>query len=326
MKDIKINDPMLYKKYEALLNGIIPEDYKDHILNDKISLLKQQNMILENTILSLRHELSSMIASQNSISYIQNDKKDYSGISLALKKCIETSEVEISHFNEVYVKALEAIKSCNEGFNLVINTMKSRLFPPDKKMLDFINTVIGQVNDIKDQLISIQNYVAMLEFNDKSMRDSFNKYKSNTVRSQSTTKIDPFEQPERLIAKRYAQTLIDARSTKNSIEFKSDDMISKVNSLKITLGKIKNQRDQTEIENQKLLLQLKQAKEQLALCEENSAAKDVQYENKIKRLGHVIYRVRELPGLHEIVTRYEREVKKSKKSYKRSRSTFKIDN
>ena len=292
MEKLQNNDPMIHEKYEALLEGLIPSDFKDSILHDKVSLLIKQNSMLENTILSLRHELSNMIAKQDKIQVSPEQKPIfYSPISSALKKSLEVSEFEISSFAEIHYRALEAVKATGEGFTVLVDKMKSKLFPPNKKLLEFMGNLLDQVQEIRSQLASIHNYVTILEYNEKALRDTIKCTETRCAksRSHSASRVDQFERPEVIVTKKYTRTLInDSPSTKNSIEFKNEDLLGKVNTLKIALGKIKNQRDSIEIENQKLLLQLKQAKEQLALCEENSAAREVAYKNKIKKLAGVI--------------------------------------
>ena len=292
MEKLQNNDPMIYEKYQALLDGPIPSDLKDLILNDKVSLLIQQNSMLENTIFSLRHELSNMIAKHDRVQLSPEHKSTgYSPVSSALKKSLEVSEFEISSFAEIHTRALEAVKATGEGFKVLVDKMKSKLFPPNKKLLEFMGNLLGQVQEIRSQLASIHNYVTILEYNEKVLRDTINCTEASCakLRSHSASRVDQFERPEVIATKKYARALIvDSSSTKNSIEFKNDDLRGKVSSLKIAFGKIKNQRDSIEIENQKLLLQLKQAKEQLALCEENSAAREVAYKNKIKKLMSLI--------------------------------------
>jgi regulator of replication initiation timing len=295
MEKLKNNEPMLYEKYEALLNGVCPAELKDHILHDKIALLIKQNSILENTILSLRHELSNMIAKQDRQASNMENKAAYSPVSSALKKSLEVSEFEVSSFAEIHARALEAVKASGEGFTVLVDKMKSKLFPPNKKLLEFMGSVLDQVQEIRSQLASIHNYVTILEYNEKALRDSLNCSETRCAksRSHSASRVDQFERPEVIVSKKYTRTLIlDSPSTKNSMEFKNDDLQSKVSTLKIALGKMKNSRDSIEIDNQKLLLQLKQAKEQLALCEENSAAREVAYKNKIKKLTSVMNSLR----------------------------------
>lgn len=292
MEKTKSSEPMIYEKYEALLNGIIPSEYKDHILYDKISLLTKQNSMLENTILSLRHELSNLIARQDRLNTNQEVKSPkYVSVSSALKKSLEVSEFEISQFAELHSRALDAVKYSEEGFMKLVDKMKSKLFPPNKKLLEFMGSVLDQVQEIRTQLAAIHNYVTILEYNEKALRDSLNCKEDwpSKSRSHSATRIDQFEQPEKIITKKYTRTLIiDSPSTKNSIDFKPDELQGRISTLKIALGKMRNQRDSIEIDNQKMLLQLKQAKEQLALCEENAAAREVAYKNKIKNLTSLI--------------------------------------
>lgn len=283
----KNNESMLHEKYEALLTGLIPDHYKDHILYDKIGLLQRQNASLENTILSLRHDLSHLTSPHKSV--VPKASK-YFTISSALQKTLDISEFEISQFTEVYSKAISAVNKTSDRFSLIINSMKAKLFPPSEKLLEFMGNVLGQVSEIRNELDALKNYVSILEYNDCSLRDSLNSYekKPSGNRSQSVIRLE-FEQPERTISKRFTRTLLsDAPSTKNSMEFKNDDAQVKINTLKIALGKVRNQRDSCDIENQKLLLQLKQAKEQLALCEENAAAKEVAYENQIRKLSYLL--------------------------------------
>ena len=292
MEKLKSNDPMMHEKYEALLNGLIPSDFKEGIMNDKLALMIKQNSMLENTILSLRHELSNMIAKHDRVQVGPEHKPaGYSPISSALKKSLEVSEFEISSFAEIHARALEAVKATGEGFTVLVDKMKSKLFPPNKKLLEFMGSILDQVQEIRSQLAYIHNYVTILEYNEKALRDTINctETRCPKSRSHSASRVDQFERPEVIVTKKYTRTLIvDSPSTKNSIEFKSEDLQGKVSTLKIALGKIKNQRDSIEIDNQKLLLQLKQAKEQLALCEENSAAREVAYKNKIKKLTSLI--------------------------------------
>lgn len=292
MEKTKINEPMIYEKYEALLNGIVPADYKDHILYDKISLLTKQNSMLENTILCLRHELSNLIARQDRLNTNQEVKSHkYTSVSSALKKSLEVTEFEVSQFAEIHSRALDAVKTSEDGFMKLVDKMKSKLFPPNRKLVDFMGSVLDQVQEIRSQLASIHNYVTILEYNEKALRDSLNCKEDWPLkgRSHSVTRIDQFEQPEKIVTKKYTRTLIiDSPSTKNSIEFKPDELHGRISTLKIALGKMKNQRDSIEIDNQKMLLQLKQAKEQLALCEENSAAREVAYKNKIKNLTSLV--------------------------------------
>lgn len=263
MSESRIDEKMLNEKYEALLNGYIPDDLKDHILYDKISLLQKQNGVLENTILSLRHELTTLIAKQDShIPFREVRNCRYTSMNSGLKKGVEPFDFEISQFSDKQSKVLEVVKKSSEGFSALINV-----------------------------------------------------------------RMDQFEHPERSIIKRYTRTLIpDSPSTKNSIDFKSNVLQSKISSLKIALGKTKNQKDQLDIENQKLLLQLKQAKEQLALCEENSSSKEVAYENKLKKLSHIISRLKDMPNLSDIIIKYEHEVSRSSKFHKRSRSSLHSNN
>ena len=324
------NNTMIHEKYEALLNGVVPEDYKDHILYDKISLLQKQNSNLENTIMNLKDELSNIKATKNfHLNNSEEQESKYCSISAAIKQSLDISEVSISQYSEVHSKALEAVKKSSDGFSLLMNTMKSKLFPPNKKLLDFMNTILDQVHEIRGQLSAIHNYLTVLEYNDKSLRESLNTYdrSPSSNRSHSALRLDPFEQPIRALSKRFTRTLLnDSHSTKNSLEFKSEDAQTRINTMKIALGKIKNQRDQTDIENQKLLLQLKQAKEQLALCEENAAAKEVSYENQIKRLSNIIGKIKEIPNMADIVIRCEREINRTNKNYRRTRSTLHNNN
>ena len=290
------NESMLHEKYEALLNGVIPESFKDHILYDKISFLQRQNNSLENTILSLRHELSNQVAKHERILQNSPEKASkYFTISSALQKTLDISEIEISQFSEVYSKAVAAVKKSNDGFSLIMSSMKSKLFPPNETLLECMGGVMEQVNEIRGELEALHNYISILEYNDSSLRQSLNSFETrpSSNRSKSTIRNDPFEQPGRTISKRFTRTLVsDSPSTKNSMEFKNEDVIAKINTLKIALGKVRNQRDQLDIENQKLLLQLKQAKEQLALSEENAAAKEVAYENQIRKLNFALGRLK----------------------------------
>ncbi|OMJ79736.1 hypothetical protein SteCoe_20163 [Stentor coeruleus] len=259
MSESKRDEKMLYEKYEALLNGFIPEDFKDDILYDKINLLQKQNTILENTILSLRHELTNLIGKQEyNISLRGLHSCRCSSLTSSLKKSIVSSEFEIPQFSDKSSKMFGTVKKTSEGINALINARR-----------------------------------------------------------------DQFENPGRSIIKRYSKGLIpDSPSTKGSLDFKAEILQSKINSLKISLGKSKNEKDQLEIENQKLLLQLKQAKEQLALCEENSSSKEVAYANKIKKLNYIISKLKDIPNLSELINKCEREVGKHLMNHKRSRSSL----
>ena len=190
---------------------------------------------------------------------------------------------------------MAAVKKSNDGFSLIMSSMKSKLFPPNETLLECMGGVMEQVNEIRGELEALHNYISILEYNDSSLRQSLNSFETrpSSNRSKSTIRNDPFEQPGRTISKRFTRTLVsDSPSTKNSMEFKNEDVIAKINTLKIALGKVRNQRDQLDIENQKLLLQLKQAKEQLALSEENAAAKEVAYENQIRKLNFALGRLK----------------------------------
>ena len=65
---------------------------------------------------------------------------------------------------------------------------------------------------------------------------------------------------------------------------KVERMENQINELKLTLGKLKNQRDSARINSDKLLLSLKKCKLELAVSEENSGQKQMELKNEIKNL------------------------------------------
>ena len=199
--------------------------------------------------------------------------------------------------------------------------MRSRLMTANKQILDFMHNILDEMHHIRASLTIVQNYIAVLEFNETNLRDSLKKLESKnlTTRSMSVNRIDQIENFE---PKRFSKNLVLEMNTFYKNDYKGDDLQAKVNKLMFSIGKIKSQKDRAEIETERLLLQLKQTKEQLALAEENAGARELRYEKRIKKLNSIINKLKETPFIEEIVNRYEEEFEKGSKKPSRTRSNI----
>jgi hypothetical protein len=83
----------------------------------------------------------------------------------------------------------------------------------------------------------------------------------------------------------YSICSVDIRPSFQKVE----KMESQINQLKLTLGKLKNQRDRARINNDKLLVSLKKTKLELAVAEENAGQKQMDLKNEIKNLLRFIH-------------------------------------
>jgi hypothetical protein len=322
MEKTKDEDNTLRVKYECLLKGILPDSYKQEILKDKLNLLQRENLVLETTVSQLRHEISNLIAKQKfeaSNTVYEKLGYKYHALSAALAKCLEASGCELSSFTNSYEEAVQALNAWGEGFTQTISLMRTKLASSNKQVLDFMHTILEEMHNLRANMTIIQNYIAVLEFNETYLRDSLKKIenKNFVTRSLSLRKIEQMETGENknfhLDFNQHSQLYM---------EHKDYDLQTKVNKLTLSLGKVKNQKDRAKIESEKILLQLKQTKEQLAIAEENAGARELAYENRIKKLSSIINKLKELPNIEEIITKYEKELDQGSKKHSRTRSSI----
>ena len=320
---------LLIKKYESLLKGILPDMYKDHILSDKLNLLTKENSQLESTVSQLRHEISNLIEKRKFDTYENSKEKlsyKFHALSTELAKCLEVSGCDLSKFSNCYDQAIQSLQKWSKGFTNITCTMRSKLFSSNKQLLDFMHSILDELNNLRAHLTIVQNYIAVLEFNETNLRDALKRYenKNMTTRSVSVSRIDQIERGDREMPKRLCRNFIleIAPSNKHYVECRGDDIQVKFNKLKLSFEKVKNQKDRSEIETEKLLLQLKQTKEQLAFAEENASALEFSYENKIKRLNHIISRLKEMPKVEEMVQTFEKQMENMPKKHNRTRSNI----
>ena len=319
-------DTLLRKKYESLLSGLLPDLYKDHILSDKLTSLQHENSTLELTVLQLRHEISKLTEKQK---FSQSDHKSekisykFHALSTELAKCLEVSGCELSKFSESYNEAIEALQTWGEGFTGVIFSMKSRLYSSNKQLLDFMHSILNELNTLRSKLTIVQNYLAVLEFNETTLRDSLRRLetRNTTSRSVSVSRMGEIEKAGPTESKRYYnRNLVLDIAPLHRGENRADEGL-KANKLKLSLDKLKIQKERAEIETEMLLLQLKQTKELLAMAEETASAKELLYENRIKKLNQLIGKIKEIPKVEELVEKLEREIESgTKKRHTRTRS------
>ena len=138
--------------------------------------------------------------------------------------------MEISRFSEMHAKALESLNKGSEGLSSLFNAMKSKIFSSDSKNLEFMNSVLDQVAEIRKQVSFMHDYVSILEYNDKALRDSLNSFNFlNGNRTQSAHRSKLFEHPENCGPRRYAKTLIlNANSMKNSMDSNTESLQYKI--------------------------------------------------------------------------------------------------
>lgn len=316
------NYDLLLKKYQSLLSGLIPDDYKDHILNDKLLHLYQENLSLEKTIQQLRHQISNQIEKQK---YESSDMKlektcyKFHALSTELAKCLKDSGCELSMFSESYNDAIQALKTWGEGFSAVTFSMRKKLFAGNKQLLEFMHSILNELFNLRSQLTIVQNYVAVLEFNEISLRDSLKRLEPRfTVnRSASVSRFSQINTPDgKNSNKNFILDIIPAHRN----DLRTDEIQSKVNKLKLSLDKLKIQKERAEIETEKLLLQLKQTKEQLAMTEETASGNELLFENKLKRLNLLLAKLKEIPKAEVIIMKFEKELESERKGHSRSRS------
>ena len=92
----------------------------------------------------------------------------------------------------------------------------------------------------------------------------------------------------------YNSPVVSTKASPSHSECKENDRkLPNCDELKIRLRKAKNQREKAKIENEKLLMQLKQVKLDWAISEENSAEKILQLKKEMKRLMQIAVKTRQ---------------------------------
>lgn len=302
------------------------------LLHEKILILQSENVNLEKTIVQLRHEISNLTEKRKLDQITLNSESigyKYHALSTELSRCLENSGCELTKFSKSYDQAIKALNNWGDGFNTIISSMKNRLLPASKHNLDFMHTILDELYNLRAQLTIVQNYVAVLEFNESSLRDSIKKTdkKNLTSRSVSVNRMDEISKEDGDMMRGSKDFVLDiAPCVKMIGENRFDELKLKINKLKLSLCKLKNQRDRAKIDNERLLLQLKQTKEQLAIAEESASGREVSLENKVKELSQILYRLKENPKIEEIVNKFEEELAKTTKKHSRTRSNIIIYN
>lgn len=290
---------------------------------------------LEDTIEQLRHEISRLTFKNKLESApVESHAYKYYSLSTELSKCLQSSGCELSKFSSSYDQAIKALHTFTSGFTSIASSMRSRLHSSSKSILDFMHSILNELQNLRAQLTIVQNYIAVLEFNEATLRESLTKLekKNFTTRSVSVSRIQelarteatsndfkfdiaPRPKPEKNELKILSQGKIF-----NQTKEKSDDFASKFNKLILRNCKLKNLKQRAEIDNERLLLQLKQAKEQIAISEEEAAGRELALEIKCQKMTTILQRLKEIPTVRHLVLGFEAEMQRSKKIHNRTKS------
>ena len=293
---------------------------------------------LEDTIEQLRHEISRLTF-KNKLESAPSESHSYKYYSLSteLSKCLQSSGCELSKFSSSYDQAIKALHTFTSGFTSIVSSMRSRLHSSSKSILDFMHSILNELQNLRAQLTIVQNYIAVLEFNEATLRESLTKLekKSFTTRSVSVSRIQELTRTETAsndfkfdIAPKIRLDKNDPKKLPNfckarnlnQIKEKSADFASKLNKLILRNCKLKNLKQRAEIDNERLLLQLKQAKEQIAISEEEAAGRELALEIKCQKMTTILQRLREIPTVRHLVLGFEAEIQRSKKIHNRTKS------
>lgn len=272
---------------------------------------------LENTVKQLRHEISRLtLKSKFENTGQETPGYKYYALSTELSHCLQSSGCDISKFSTAYDQAIKALQKFGEGFTSLLSSMRSKLYPANRSILNFMHSTLEDLQSLRAQLTVIQNYIAVLEFNESVLRESLQvQAKPNlATRSVSVSRMDELLKVEN--SKKLKNFVLDiAPKVKQKEEFSV-----KVNKLKLRICKLKNLKERAEIDNERLLLQLKQAKEQIAICEEEAANRELALEIRCQKLGAVISSLKDIPTVRPIVMSIEQQVYRSGKKHFRTRS------
>lgn len=272
---------------------------------------------LEKTVQQLRHEISRL-TSKNKFENTEQETPGYKyyALSTELSQCLQSSGCDLTKFTTAYDQAIKALQTFGEGFTSILSSMRSKLFPINRSILNFMHSTLDDLQSLRAQLTIIQNYIAVLEFNESILRQSLQKQEKTcqTTRSQSVSRMNELLKLE------------TSNKSKNFVleiapKIKQrEDFSIKLNKLKLRICKLKNLKERAEIDNERLLIQLKQAKEQIAICEEEAANRELALELRYQKLMSVVVKLKEIPTIRPIVSGIEQQVYKSDKKHFRTRS------
>jgi hypothetical protein len=276
--------------------------------------LTQKLESYEQTIDQLRHEISRL-SSKNKLDSapIENFSYKYYSLSTELSKCLQSSGYELSKFTSSYDQAIKSLKTFGSGFSSILSKMRSNLSSSSKSLLNFMHSILDELQDLRAQLTIMQNYLAVLEFNEASLRESLSKLEKRNLVTRSVS-VSRMEQLSR------------SESFKSDFVFDfapkivNEDIRDKINKLILRNCKMKNLKNRAEIDKERLLLQLKQAKEQIAISEEEAANRELALEIRCQNMAEILQRLKDIPSFKQIVLGIEAEVQRSKKIHSRTKS------
>lgn len=278
---------------------------------------------LEDTIEQLRHEISRLTFKNKLESApAESHAYKYYSLSTELSKCLQSSGCELSKFSSSYDQAIKALHTFTSGFTSIASSMRSRLHSSSKSILDFMHSILNELQNLRAQLTIVQNYIAVLEFNEATLRESLTKLekKNFTTRSVSVSRIQELARTEATSNDFKFDIAPRPKPEKNELKEKSDNFASKFNKLILRNCKLKNLKQRAEIDNERLLLQLKQAKEQIAISEEEAAGRELALEIKCQKMTTILQRLKEIPTVRHLVLGFEAEMQRSKKIHNRTKS------
>ena len=278
---------------------------------------------LEKTVQQLRHEISRLTSKSKFESAEQETPGyKYYALSIELSQCLQSSGCDLTKFTTAYDQAIKALQTFGEGCTSLISSMRSKLFPINRSILNFMHSTLDDLQSLRAQLTVVQNYIAVLEFNESILRQSLQKQEKTcqTTRSQSVSRMNELIKLEN--SNRPKNFVLEiAPKVRKSMDFSV-----RVNKLKLRICKLKNLKEIAEINNERMLLQLKQAKEQIAICEEEAANRELALELRYQKLVSVLVKVKEIPTIRPIVLGIEQQVYKSDKKHFRTRSGIVVFN
>jgi acyl carrier protein phosphodiesterase len=296
----------------------VPEPFhREKALLQRVAVLESENAVLENTVYQLRHEISNLTEKRKldtGVGQAEPVAYKYHALSAQLALCLERSGCELARFKQSYDEALKALENWGEGFVKIIEQMQGQMLSPSRARLEFMHSILDEMHSQRAQLTVVQNYLAVLEFNEAALRETVKKLESKnlTSRSVSVNRLDQILGGGTPPSKGLVLEMAPVRP--------AEDTTAALNKMKLHNCRLKAQRDRAEINTERLLLQLKQAKEQIAMAEESAASRELALENKLLKANQLLARLKEVPNVEAAIMKFEQDCLRSAKKHGRTRS------